>query len=1191
VRFLVQETLAPQLAERSPKEDPHPGRIVELKVLDPAMGSGHFLVEACRYLGEALYEACRLCDELAVQAEKKAGKTGAAGRETLVAHAAELRKRVEDLPDPEDELVAYLPSRAAEGEEGGLSQRKAEALCRRLVAVHCLYGVDKNPLAVELAKLSLWLESYAEGLPLTFMDHRLICGDSLTGPFLEHLLTYPGSGGRLDDLFAQSLTERLQGTLAAALDRVRDLETSVGKDVADLEQKRSAKEKLDAALAPLKTLAAAWSGGVMLGNGCDDAGYQALAEAVGKEEDTAGVVDTRPQLRNMVEVGRNGVAFQLAFPEVFLANDGAQCGFDAVLGNPPWDAIKFNTREFLASFDFMVLGGTTKAERTGAERRVLENASKAEAFHRYREGFEWQKRTNDRLFEYQKLIIEGDLAGRQLDQFRVFIERGYQLTDPNKGFLGQVVPGGYHINAGAVGARKICLTKMQPVCCFSFVNRRKLFEIALGQRIDVFVSRSSRDDYYASLTVAFSLEDPAWLFGYMPPDRLLDYSLDFIKETSGPYLSLIEANSNSEFLSCKQVYRSTARFSTLATSHGVRFSRQPHALDMSADSDAFVDTTQVFRGDPRLLPLGDTANRGLLVLHEKGTFDQYTDIAKDYPRYCVDLHTLQGHQEALASARYYRAVTRDTIHEGEEHKVVGALLPPGSLVGNTANIEANAPRRPNSSGLTALAVLNSHLTDFIGHRVVLLHLNLFILARLPFPDLLPAGRLFLAHSALRLTCNHAGYAPLWTEQLGDTWREPTPTHTWPVLAGDDARWAVRAAIDAVVADAYGLDRAQYEHVLSTFSHRSYPKAPEPCLAAFDELKAIGLDAFTKKHDPYWDIPLNEDLPKPVIDLPVPRADEAAESGLGPLFAGSARESAEPPPEAEAPRDTTPTAPEPGWIARKPIDRQVLILARIVAAHQSASRLHALGNVKAEKIVYLVEAHAGIDLERKPIREAAGPADFPRLKKAIHRGAKLRAFSVQGGSRGHGGVWSPEAGLHKRLGEYEALFAAERADVDRIIDLLVPMDSEQAEIIATLYACWNDLLARRAQCDDATIIEDFRGWAEGKGRFDAARLASALAWMRQHDLVPTGRATQTAPRRTKKPGKARLPHTQPEAQSDSYEIIARLLAARGVISSSDAQRATGLDATGVRPYLQRLIEEGRAVTEGQRRGMKYRRVDG
>ena len=78
-----------------------------------------------------------------------------------------------------------------------------------------------------------------------------------------------------------------------------------------------------------------------------------------------------------------------------------------------------------------------------------------------------------------------------------------------------------------------------------------------------------------------------------------------------------------------------------------------------------------------------------------------------------------------------------------------------------------------------------------------------------------------------------------------------------------------AAIDAVVAEAYGLSREQYLHVLVSFSHKSYPKAPEKCLAAFDELQRIGLDAFVKANDPYHDIPLNENLPKPAIELQIP----------------------------------------------------------------------------------------------------------------------------------------------------------------------------------------------------------------------------------------------------------------------------------------------------------------------------------
>ena len=192
------------------------------------------------------------------------------------------------------------------------------------------------------------------------------------------------------------------------------------------------------------------------------------------------------------------------------------------------------------------------------------------------------------------------------------------------------------------------------------------------------------------------------------------------------------------------------------------------------------------------------------------------------------------------------------------------------------------------------------------------HINKYVLAPLAIPEIAECSRL-LVHSVMRLSSWADSFAPLWHEQLGDIWREPsTSPFTWPVLEGDDARWAVRAAIDAVVADAYGLSREQYEHVLSTFSHKSYPKAPELCLAAFDELHAIGLDAFTRKHDPYWDIPLNENLPQPVIDLPQlatepvesqPQVDSRGQLSFltpdhGPLF----QHAANPPMAAESPTD-------------------------------------------------------------------------------------------------------------------------------------------------------------------------------------------------------------------------------------------------------------------------------------------------
>ena len=173
----------------SPPDDPHPARLLTLKIVDPSTGSGHFLVEACRYLGEALLTACRLCDERG------------------------LHDRIAMLPDPDNTIAAYLPSR-------GFSEARARAICRRLVAVHCLYGCDQNKLAVELAKLSLWLESYAEGLPLTFLDHRLVHGDALVGPFFASLATLPVTGGALDPLLARGVADRL--------DAIRDLARTTG---------------------------------------------------------------------------------------------------------------------------------------------------------------------------------------------------------------------------------------------------------------------------------------------------------------------------------------------------------------------------------------------------------------------------------------------------------------------------------------------------------------------------------------------------------------------------------------------------------------------------------------------------------------------------------------------------------------------------------------------------------------------------------------------------------------------------------------------------------------------------------------------------------------------------------------------------------------------------------------------------
>jgi hypothetical protein len=896
VRFLVEKTLGPQVAERSPVNDPQPLALLALKVLDPAMGSGHFLVGACRYLGDKLYEACRLCDELARALREKADATpDPVAKAALFAEADAMLQRVADLPDPNDELLAYLPSRVAEGAESALSQSRAEAMCRRLVAVHCLYGVDKNPLAVELARLALWLESYAEGLPLTFLDHRLVCGDSLTGPFVAQLATMPGGAGPMDTALFGPLTERLlAGRMADALTEVSALQAGVGKDLAEVERKRAAKERLDAALAPFRVLASVWSGGVMLGKeGSDDLGYGSLmALAVQSEADPMPAMEAllreRARLREMHTLGRDAVSYDLSFPEVFWPKGyvGARAGFDVVLGNPPWDAVRRNDDAFFADIDMAILDQRIASEKKRAIEAVLRRTDVREAYARYVTALERRDRINDRLYECHQARVGENLAGRGIyDDYILFAERAQEVLR-SKARVGIVLPSGFHANEGATGVRRLYFDKATTEFCFSFENRKKLFEIHASFKFALVVARKDSGD--GDMRAGFYLHEPEVLFAldWQP----IVYARKLIRSAGGAYLTLLELRSEGDAQCATTLFQSTVPFGQLRRTIGVMVSQE---VNMTYDASRFSSARTVAGGQDARDPAVSERLRaqGYLPLHEGKTFHQYTDRWEDPPRYVVALSAVVEKTAWLEAAGHYRLAFRDIASSTNERTGIFCIAPPGVLFGNTAPCERNPADRASATTLEILALLDSYPFDWILRQKNAAHVNLFILDGCPVPpSALEAPRAgFLAHAALRLTCNHAGYAPLWHEQLGDLWRESSPRETWPVLGGDDARWAVRAAIDAVVAQAYGLTRAQYAHVLGGFSHKSYPKAPALCLERFDELARDGMDAFVRRWDPYWDVPLVETLPKPVIELRVPAAGagDAAETGTQLGLAGIA----------------------------------------------------------------------------------------------------------------------------------------------------------------------------------------------------------------------------------------------------------------------------------------------------------------
>ena len=314
---IVEETLSPVayrgLAEGKAPEDwelKSAEELFDLKICDPAMGSGAFLVQACRWLSDRLVEAWSV--------------TEAGG------------KRIDSEGRiVEDDTVEGFDPLAQDAEERAI-------VARRLVAERCLYGVDKNPLAVELAKLSLWLTTMSKGRPFGFLDHNLRSGDSLLGIHdirqLTELSMTP-KGSKQFRLFGRSIQAAVDKAIKLRM-RLRSIPI---RDIGDVDAMAALDgASRDALLLP-HVVADAFVGIILAESRASERAdrlqtLEALADAAANETNTAmdrlqrdALSDLRIDTRD--GIARNSFHWPLEFPEVF-ANE--RHGFHAIIGNPPF---------------------------------------------------------------------------------------------------------------------------------------------------------------------------------------------------------------------------------------------------------------------------------------------------------------------------------------------------------------------------------------------------------------------------------------------------------------------------------------------------------------------------------------------------------------------------------------------------------------------------------------------------------------------------------------------------------------------------------------------------------------------------------------------------------------------------------------------------------------------------------------
>ena len=182
-----------------------------------------------------------------------------------------------------------------------------------------------------------------------------------------------------------------------------------------------------------------------------------------------------------------------------------------------------------------------------------------------------------------------------------------------------------------------------------------------------------------------------------------------------------------------------------------------------------------------------------------------------------------------------------------------------------------------------------------------------------------------------------------------------------------------------------------------------------------------------------------------------------------------------------------------------------IIARAYQLHENSKRLDYYGHVKAEKISHLVEGHLGIDLERVPFKDAAGPNDYPHLKKVESRARKAGGFDVRQAQKDSAYVLTRLRGFDALVDKTTAILGDRLSEVDTLLKLLLPMNTRQAEIVATLYAGWNNLLLLgQTPSDDEIVYESRENWHTDKLNIERDKFFKALVWMREHELVPMGK---------------------------------------------------------------------------------------
>lgn len=1077
--------------------------LLTIKVCDPACGSGHFLVAAARALATEL---------------------------------------------------AYL--RAPRG--ASIDQYEKPAL--RKVIEQCIYGVDVNPDAADLCRLVLWMEAHEAGKPLTYLDDKIRCGNSLVGwievekePLIPNEAFVAQSG---DD---RSLVKSCQETnRKAVIQNQPEMPFMMG----DTKDKVLKDKYLEVAHQPVVTLEDYWRKEQVFQEWKDSpeekrkrlrynlwtyAFFQTYASADNpivtqrNLNQLKGNMDQLPaDLKIAVEREAKAARFfhwPLEFPEIFKKG-----GFDVLLGNPPWAQIMLKEKQFFAGRKPEIVKARNATERKKLIAALPNDDPDGMAFHA-------AKRHSNGLGRF--LRSSGNYAltcSRRINTYSVFSERALYLMAP-RGRAGTIVPTGIatdytnrHFFAHLVENKRLA-------SLFDFENKNALFP-EVDSRFKCCLLTLAGKESGAELQPQFGfylhqvsdLSDPQRVFGLTAEDFLrinpntkncpVLRTREDAKIVKHLYenFPVLDADGDSpwdiQFVSMFNISSDSKQFQLRFDWFGVGDESKKMRLYEAKMFWHYNHRYNTFAG---CRDREDAVHR--FVERELQNPDNLTqsfyELSPTIVKKRMEL-VLAGYETNWYLG--FRTISATT----NERTFVNAVLPEAAF-SNSCVLIRNSQSNTLKCGF--LANLSSLVFDFVCRQKISgNNVSLFVVKQLPIipPDQFSETDLqFLVPRVLELTYT------AWDLRAfaNDVWK--------------DADLELRTLIEA---------RWQY--------NKSFISLPEEIEAGFEWPKDCEPKADDFPYPPFrWDsahrhrvqceldafffykygFDSKEDEGKP----PKERAVEVVKYILDPtmsLLAGKTEEERQRFPgetfrvlkdkeirkhgefltarlvlEAWYNRPWEQPQELPGHVESDTGKRRrtnfakarkmVPVMARIIERNDQNRRYaRLLGRTKMEKLLHLIEADTGLDFGRAPKKHHYGPADLDALDEAVKVGQEQAAFEellkhptrVKNNERKSREYHKGEQ-LGKMIDQFTEQFAEHQSQIDRIIDLFAPLDNKETELRVTLYAEWNNRLIKNEPTDDVSLMESAHQWSDEKQRkFTPEDFAEPLQWLRENNLIPIGK---------------------------------------------------------------------------------------